>query len=452
MMTQQRPALALLLFCASLSACLDTVEEPPRKQIMLNQMDLEPILLNSLIGTPEALDLLTSQPLSSEFFDVEASTGALGQQLLDPYAKRFMDYLVRCALSPEDPAIVWDHPDDDLPEWAWRGRLGLCSEWATQAPSDECLELVSACLLASENALGKSVMISQRGLDLADEGLPLTDSVPVKALDEQGFTITSFKPCEVETSGAARNCGWSPDASFVGACVPEWNITLMCDANSERGVIRVCEGHTGCNHGSATQLVERDQMCAVAQEEVSLTCPASGSYAVMVGPLSSRGPTVSLTLNESMGQFPGSELTVFERREGAFFGTLFQDRSMYVEAYVDGAGVVHRDVPTGGGVHFINASMYACHDEAFASSDAYQNHRLCAIVKDTEKEKATLCAAHSLGPCHAGVAPICAIDDTPPQADDGDFDNCTGGGVEWHHPITVFLDHPCDLIDGFWCD
>lgn len=107
-MTKQTPALTLLLSCACLEAAeLDEPVDGPRpKQIMLNQMDLEPILLNSLIGTPETLGLLTTQPLRSDYFDVANSYGVLGQQLLDPYAQRFMDYLVRCALSPEDDPVL----------------------------------------------------------------------------------------------------------------------------------------------------------------------------------------------------------------------------------------------------------------------------------------------------------------------------------------------------------
>jgi hypothetical protein len=470
-MTKQTPALALLLSCACLSACLDAGEldppvdkpidepidepvgEPRPKQIMLNQMDLEPILLNSLIGTPEALGLLTSQPLRSDYFDVANAYGVLGQQLLDSYAQRFMDYLVRCALSPEDEPVVWDHPSD-TPAMEWRGRLGLCSEWATQAPSSECLELVSACLLASENALGKSVMISQRGLDLGDKALTLADPVPVKTLDDEGVKIASFESCAVETGGADRDCGWSADESFVGACVPNSDVTLQCGSRASHGVIRVCEGHTACDHGSATEIVAREDMCDVYQQ-VALTCPASGSYAVMVGPSSSGGAPVSLVLNASAGEFPGSELTVFERREGAFFGTLFKENALYphVSARVDTAGVVHRDVLPSAIPLLLNESMYACHDESFAASDGYALHRLCALVKDPDGDQATLCAADSLGPCHdvaAGL--VCADDDTPTLPGDGDFDDCTDGATVWNNPITVFLDHPCDLLQGFWCD
>jgi hypothetical protein len=78
-------------------------------------------------------------------------------------------------------------------------------------------------------------------------------------------------------------------------------------------------------------------------------------------------------------------------------------------------------------------------------ADAYATYRLCARVSDTGGETATLCAAHPLGACYGLGAPICAIDDAG-VVGDGDLDQCTNDGFAlWDNPITVFLDHPCDL-------
>lgn len=458
-MTHRRLALAVLLSCACLSACLDTsaldepVGEQRYKQIMLNQLPLEAILLNTAIGTEDNLSALISNPLSTGFL-----AGVYGTQLAEPEAQMFMKYLVRCALAPEDPKVEWSDPFDENVTQTWSGELGLCSEWASGPPSSECLELVSACLLASENAVGKSVAISLRGLDLAGGALPGDDAVKVKTLDENGVPLASFHACVRGTTGSDRNCGWSEEASFVGTCTPGSNVALQCDVGSQRGVVRVCEGHTGCNHGSTAKLIAHPSMCD-ARDQLAFTCPAGGSYAVMAGPTTSGNP-VALDLHASTGQFPASELEVFDRREGAYFGTLLKlgTRATGVQAWVDSAGVVHRNVPNSSTPTVVNDAMYACHDINFEDAEAYATHRLCAVIKDPGGDEATLCAAHPLGVCREPSDPttwICDVDDTAVALGDGDFGDCTGDGVLWDHPITVFLDHPCDLagpgIQGDQC-
>jgi hypothetical protein len=462
-MTHRKLALTVLLSCACLGACLDTsaldepVGEQRYKQIMLNQLPLASVLLNSVIGTEERLTLLTTNSLSTETFDGILPGDDLGLQLVDDDAQVFMKYLVRCALAPEDPKVTWNHPLNPAVSQSWSGQLGLCSAWASGPPSSECLQLVSACLLAAENADGKSIATSQRGLALDGSALPTEDAVTVKTLDEDGFEIASFGACPGVPTGADRDCGWSEDASFVGVCTPGGNVVLQCDVGSARGVIRVCEGHTGCNHGSTARIIEHASMCD-ARGQIPFTCPDGGSYAVMVGPMSS-GKPVALDLHASTGEFPASERAVFDRREGAFFGSILSpgSRSTLVESYVDAAGVVHREVPSGGTL-IVNLTMYACHDMAWGDAEAYATHRLCAVVSDSENTgTATLCAAHSLGVCHdpGGPALICAVEDTAAGGGDGDFGECTGGGTLWNHPITVFLDHPCDLagagIEGDEC-
>ena len=464
-MTHQRLALTVLLSCVCLGACLDTSEldepvgEQRYKQIMLNQLPLASILLNSVIGTEARLLLLTTNPLSTASFDGVLPGDDLGLQLIDTDAQVFMKYLVRCALAPEDPKVMWNHPLNNTVSESWSGQLGLCSAWASGPPSPECLELVSACMLAAENALGKSVATSQRGLNLAGGALPTDAAVTVKALDEDGFEIASFGACLRGTTGADRDCGWSEEASFVGTCTPGDNVVLQCDVGSSRGVIRVCEGHTGCNHGSTASIIEHASMCD-ARAQLPFTCPAGGSYAVMAGPVQS-GNQVALDLDASTGEFPASELQVFDRREGAFFGSMLSpgSRSSLVASHVDSAGVVHRNVPNGGSTN-VNTRMYACHDIAWGDVDAYATDRLCALVKDSEGHQAELCAADSLGVCNDPVPahPVlfCTVNDAPPLAGDGDFGGCTDDdGMPWNRPVTVFLDHPCDLagpgIEGDSC-
>ena len=454
-MTHQRLTLIVLLSGLCLSACLDTsgLDEPvgqhEHKQIMLNQLPLQSILLNSLIGNEPTLTHLSTKPLHSDTFDVSLVGDELSRQLLDDNAKVFMKYLVRCALGREDPKLTWDHPLNTAGPQSWAGELGLCSAWATQEPTSECLQLVSACMLATENAVGKSVAISQRGVGLDGDAIPLESKVKVKTLDDDGDMIASFGACPTATSGADRDCGWSASASFVGVCTPGVYVALQCNVGSPHGVVRVCDGHTGCNHGDTTKLRAQADMCDTNQQLV-FQCPEEGSYAVMAGPTQS-GVPVALDLQASSGQFPAPELAVFDRREGAYFGSLLDPSSYHpaVSAHVDAAGVVQYDVPNLPTASLVvNQSMYACHDIDWQDAHAYATHRLCARVSDPGGDTVTLCAAHPLGACYGLGAAICAVDDNAVVIGDGDFDECTDGFGLWDNPITVFLDHPCDLASA----
>lgn len=452
-MEHRKHTLAVLLSCACLGACFDASEldapvaEQRHKQIMLNQMHLEPLLINA-IASDTHLAFLGNNALSTGTLDSADAVGELGWQLIDDNARVFMDYLVRCALAPEDPPVKWTNPMDANVSETWTGQLGLCSDWADGAPTSECLELVSACMLAAENALEKSVATSQRGLHLNGSARSMDAVVTVKVLDGDGAPIDSFGACPGQTHDADRDCGWSAGDSFVGVCGPGKSVTLHCDQGSSPGVVRICEGHTGCDHGSTERLAFESDMCG-ASDEITFTCPDGGSYAVMAGGDSSDDP-VAFNLYASTGSLPASEPEVFDRREGAYFGNMLipGSRSGRVSSYVDSTGVVHRDVPPGSAL-IVNLSMYACHDIDWSDLDAYATHRLCAVVKDDEGDMATLCAAHSVGVCHdPAVLPparICANNDTSAVIGDGDFGDCSAGGDTWDHSVTVFLDHPCDL-------
>jgi hypothetical protein len=231
----------------------------------------------------------------------------------------------------------------------------------------------------------------------------------------------------------------------VGVCTAGDYITLQCNGDPSQGVVRICEGHTGCNHGSVTKIRALADMCGV-NDQIVFQCPDDGSYAVMAGPEQSGDP-VALKLLASTGQFPASELVVFDRREGAYFGSMLDpnEYSPMVSASVNAAGVVVYDVPNlPTGMVVVNESMYACHDMDWDDAAAYATDRLCARVMDSNNETATLCAANPLGACYGPAGSICAVDDTGMDGD-GDFDACTGDGALWGNPITVFLDHPCDL-------
>lgn len=449
---------SLLCAGACLVSCLDAA--PPdatgvvqHKQIMVNQFLLEAILVNSLIGTSQNLQKLVSQPLSSAYFDVEQPQGQqLGLQLIDENAQIFMHYLVGCALGEDDPPVVWTHPDDPQQQQQWDGRLGLCSSWATEPASDACLQVVSACLLARENAEGLSVATSQRGAMPSGDAIPLSATVPAHAQHESGQPIESLQPCDELAEGASRDCGFAPASSLVGVCKPGEEVTVSCAQGSGDGVVRICEGHRGCDLLDSATVASEAHVCS-ENKTISFDCPSSGSYAAMVGAqLSSDTP--AMTLVASTGTYPASEAQVFDVREAAFYGTLLSPRYQtgVVTSYVDRAthDVVRNVVPNASPTP-VSSAMWACSDHGWAVPDAYLLHRLCAVIVDDQGDVAYLCAAQPVGTCNAAIddAPtnLCAAVDAAPVTGDGDFDDCKdpGNGV-WHHPITVYLDHPCDVV------
>ncbi|KYF67691.1 hypothetical protein [Sorangium cellulosum] len=102
--------------------------------------------------------------------------GALHKALLDPAAREVMKDLVECALGSHQSvswtpgAQAWGPTAEESAEVSrarqltWRGvGAGLCPAWAAGAPDARCQELVSACLLTRNNAMGRIEDISIRG-------------------------------------------------------------------------------------------------------------------------------------------------------------------------------------------------------------------------------------------------------------------------------------------------
>jgi hypothetical protein len=153
-------ATLILIFAVSGSeppADVPAVSSPG--SIRTNAMSFNAMSFNSLLLKANA------QLADYSLVEIVAPGSVFEPELVaDPYAREFMDYLVSCALDEND-SLSWS--GGGLSE-TWEGSLGLCPDWAVAAPSEECQEVVSACLLARTNAYGQSVEISLRGLR-ADE-------------------------------------------------------------------------------------------------------------------------------------------------------------------------------------------------------------------------------------------------------------------------------------------
>jgi hypothetical protein len=161
----------LLLVAATLSAACTAPGDDGDPSIgnlagqikILNGAPTEAIVYNPLLAGVDANRALTEMPLADKSFDRDAGHPALKLPLHDEAARTFMRYLVSCALDP-DQIVTWtDAWVPAQPTYTFQGKLGLCPEWGKEAPSPGCLEVVSACVLARNNAFGREVPISLRG-------------------------------------------------------------------------------------------------------------------------------------------------------------------------------------------------------------------------------------------------------------------------------------------------
>lgn len=98
--------------------------------------------------------------------------------------------------------------------------------------------------------------------------------------------------CLSGESGSGRDCGWSLAPGFEGAsCTPGEDTVIGCGC-SGGGVctgdpmIRVCEGSGACLAASA--IAEVDDACGLCPETF-FTCPASGTYTVLVASFGAGG-------------------------------------------------------------------------------------------------------------------------------------------------------------------
>jgi hypothetical protein len=176
MSTMIRPStpMTILTALASLhaSGCSAPGESPRRSGVTDNAITMNALTTNALTTHPDRLRELIESPLVDGSFKPGTS---LGDTLWDPSAQQVMEYLVSCALEPGQ-RLSWppaSGPGSPIASITWEGELGLCPQWRHAeggvAGDTGCQELVSACLLARNNAFGTPVPISVRGFDTGGE-------------------------------------------------------------------------------------------------------------------------------------------------------------------------------------------------------------------------------------------------------------------------------------------
>jgi hypothetical protein len=161
-----------------------------------NGLSTQALVLNAISTNPQANGLLSQNGLVSLFHPAATSANAtyIHQQLWDTDAQQFMEYLVGCALDSSQ-SLAWKDPSTQTVH-QWTGRLGLCSQWETQAPSLECMTRVSACLLARNNPSGVTVNLSVRGENAADASMFWVDATEAAdfTVREGAFYGNIFEP------------------------------------------------------------------------------------------------------------------------------------------------------------------------------------------------------------------------------------------------------------------
>jgi hypothetical protein len=454
----------------SLGGCQPELEAPGEAEASLGAREAEIRIVNSLTTRALVLNALTTNPLANArlgtsalgpLFDPTVGNTYIRQQLRDVDAQKVMEYLTSCALK-ESQSLKWKHPVTGVMS-AWEGKLGLCPSWYESAPSPECLNQVSACIVARNNAYGRRVELSLRG-ELGSD--PDTFRLEPKTLPTQydpdtSLLVDSFGACTTPGQGVGRDCGWSVD--YIGQCEPDEQVRLgaggvppdqcvgghaLGSSSGSRMMLRVCSGIAGCDSNGRRFLTQSEGSCGGTAPAVTFTCPAEGYFNVMKASWSSfqRG-TVMVEVETGAPantSYALSEKKAFTVREGAFYGTIFDPDALATTVEVINGEVWGKNRVVSGSVY---QRMYSCYDAEWDEGLANATHRVCASPGEQEN-----CAATVTGPC---VAPVdaelmesqCATSDGSLVSGDGDYQGCvdTEGGL-WSEPVTVFLNAACDLM------
>lgn len=451
---------------------------------ILNGLPSQRLMANALLTNPKANQALIDNPLSSASFDIDGCVtrdeSCPGWQLRDPFAQDFMKTLIECALEP-GAGVSWTDPATNA-EITWEGDLGFCPAWAASniAGDIQCQELVSACVLARNNAFGSRVVLSMRGLVQGDEAIPLAARMP----GDRAPGVQSFDDCPATVPGQPvdRDCGW--EQSLVGVCQAGTTVELggtpSCAGDM---MIRVCDDLGACD--SASAVIGDEQACSADQpgSDLSFPCSESNLFTVMTAPVQPGGTGEITPAVQTAAAFPVPERELFSWPEGAYYGTLFGpgaitprfsvvvDENGHVTYELDGeqhtryntdcnsnpdGGLATREhwnqeflfgaIAAVGTDVAVYTKAYACWSPGWNLEDAYTRERLCA-----GEQSSKLCAATAVAECWNGdpATSLCQVQDAAAPGD-RDYDNCQDpeGGI-WANPLTVFLDEPCALFpDG----
>ena len=477
-----RAALALTLALTGCFADIGADEDltdtgfisPLNPHVIANGMQLSHILGNGIMATDAGMEALRQNSLSNESFDPALGPPELAGLLPSAENQVFIRHLVECALDPTMSVTFQGIK--------YQGAAGLAPRWNKDKPTQEDLEAVSGCIIALNNSIGLSVILSLRGMTVAGDPLSIDGLVRSFAYGPQ-VTATPlpsfFASCSPFETGAGRNCGWLEDQAFVGTCTKGHTVHVgagarVGDCGSPLGfsngntVLRACKGLRGCDVGSADHLKSADNTCGTAPA-VKFTCPADGTFNVMLAGVKQGTPFSGEMEADSDAafEFPTKAPTVFPYIEGAFYGDITDPKKrnpnvrVVLEGGRNGPVIVvgkgdKKHTGLGDPVVFPFDGAFGCFDPAWSDIDAYATGRFCVTVSVQPEgggafQPQKFCLAQNVGPCN--VVPVddpnnvCQRLDQDPVQGDFDHDDCIGlDGNLYKYPFTVFLHEPCDLI------
>ncbi|WP_437283498.1 hypothetical protein WME90_23860 [Sorangium sp. So ce375] len=473
-----------------------------------NGLSAEALTRNALIANPRANPVMVTVPLATASYADDGGDLALRYQLRHEPTREVMRYLVACALEQGQSVSYTDTSTGE--EFTFDGKIGICPVWGVDQAGPKCQQLVSACMLSLVNAMGRSITVSMRGQAFPEHRpglLTPAPSVRVVTTTEDGEPIPSFRRCLVDSQGTSRSCGWT--AEHVGSCTPGSIVYIATggapltgcsdDPASAAGlpvsdtVLRVCSGIRGCDAGSPEHINQSEVGCnGRAEPALRFVCPSSAYFSLMSGPRTSvraslatpagsgaaalqkvrhfsvasrprpspPAPPGAISVAEAefrAAVYPAAEADVFSWREGAFYGNLWGNEPLHPRLKA-GMNEVDRNgnfnpapTPREFSGQAIYQHAFACTGEYWTDHAAYVGERLCAGA-----EGEIDCVATSVGACDESLLvtdcpPLhkCAVTDGGLVEGDRDFQKCEGGERTWGHPITVFLNHPSDVVRDF---
>ena len=399
----------------------------------IDPVDLQTMAMNPITTNRRAIDFLIRSPLNAKTF----SDPYLARQLHDSRARSMLRYLYSCA-APQGSKLTISDPFTHLQYQFWGG-LGLCPSWVQErgSASQECQELVSACILARSNLFGVSVPMSLKGV-ANGSSFQFSSVVPYHKVKRTNIDVKSVVPCLVPLAGVSRNCGWNVE--YVGSCTPGTTVSvgMGCSGGTSSGdmMLRICAGIRACDY--STVLGTNNDSCGRAPRVV-FTCPTVGYFSVMKAPYSSTDVTSRGSAGAVYATYPLNANAIFPYREGAFYGNMLGASNISplvrdVEVGTDG-------VTRGAEQRIANSNpvfphLYFCIYPGWQLPYAYYiPKRLCA-------GGTTNCLVRCAGFCDNvdTTAGLCA-------SQSGYYTQCKGpDGTPCYRPITLFFNDKCDGI------
>ncbi len=428
--------------------------------IIGNSLSTQDLMFNTLLVRRLENFLVTHRSLSTGSFSTPGDP--LNTALLAPQSVRVLEYVVGCALRPEQAPVQITTAAGAT--YQFRGQAGLCPEWATLSPGGSlgstCLESVSACLLGRNNARGVHVPLSVRGDD--SRGPCNAAGYRLRAWDWQGLDrarvsdVKSLLACAEPRAGASRSCGWRSEGVF--RCTPGSTVKFGAGAApdcgaplgwaSTRPVLRLCDSVSACDHELALAESEGTACSGSVMPSLAATCPSTGYVNVMSAPYDSAAPS-TVSVGASAAYLVG-EQQYFGIREGAFYGTVFDPAALAYEVSYDPVKGYISTVPAlNSNTPVAFRRMYSCGDERWVYDVAYmfgadRAGRTCALPPaEYTGGDIALCTATYVGRCVSAPA-SCTSD----EGYDRELRSChDSSGTLWQNPMTTVLHGACDLND-----